>query len=303
MPKIGVNKMISLTGHRDAVYALSGGADAGHFYSAGADGLLVKWNVHGGPDGELITRVPNSVYSIHWLASHQEMVVGHNYDGVHFIDPGEHVEKSSLKIGQSAIFDIQSCRDYIIVGGGDGCITLIDKKSHHTIRQFRASSRSARSIAVNDRIGQYAVGFSDNFIRIYDLTDHRLLKEFEAHLSSVFTVAYSPGGEYLLSGSRDARLKIWQAGQDYTEKDSIVAHMYAINHICFSGDGSHFATCSLDKTIKLWSSEDFRLLKVIDRARHGGHATSVNRLIWPGEQTLVSCSDDRTISIWEINFD
>jgi WD40 repeat protein len=44
-----------------------------------------------------------------------------------------------------------------------------------------------------------------------------------------------------------------------------------------------------------------QLLKVIDKARHAGHGTSVNKLWWSSfNNQLISASDDRSISVWEI---
>ena len=92
-------------------------------------------------------------------------------------------------------------------------------------------------------------------------------------------------------------------GARYAQQTEIVAHMYAINHIDFSPDGKHFVTCSMDKSIKVWDAEEFQLLKVIDKSRHAGHGTSVNKLLWTNfSDQLVSASDDRTISIWNIIF-
>ena len=77
--------------------------------------------------------------------------------------------------------------------------------------------------------------------------------------------------------------------------------MYAINHIVFSPDGSKYATASMDKSIKIWDAEKHKLLKVIDKSRHAGHGTSVNKLLWTQhEHWLVSASDDRSISVWDI---
>jgi WD40 repeat protein len=77
--------------------------------------------------------------------------------------------------------------------------------------------------------------------------------------------------------------------------------MYAINHVCFSPDGRYFLTCSMDKSIKVWDAGTTRLLKVIDRARYAGHGTSVNKLLWTGyHDQIVSCSDDRTLSVWKL---
>jgi len=107
----------------------------------------------------------------------------------------------------------------------------------------------------------------------------------------------------LLSGYRDARLKAWSTGEPYQKVEEVVARMYAINHIEFSPDGKHFVTCSMDKSIKVWDASALKLLKVIDRARHAGHATSVNKLRWTDfNNQLLSASDDRSISVWQIIF-
>jgi WD40 repeat protein len=119
----------------------------------------------------------------------------------------------------------------------------------------------------------------------------------------VFTLRYTPDNQFLISGSRDARLKAWDVMSGYGQAAEVVAHLFAINHVEFSPDGKHFVTCSMDKSIKVWDAEELKLLKVIDRARHAGHGTSVNKLLWTGyNNQLISASDDRTISLWQIIF-
>jgi WD40 repeat protein len=60
----------------------------------------------------------------------------------------------------------------------------------------------------------------------------------------------------------------------------------------------------MDKTVKVWNTETQQLLKVIDRSRHAGHGTSVNKVLWSThENQVISASDDRTISVWSIIFE
>jgi WD40 repeat protein len=83
----------------------------------------------------------------------------------------------------------------------------------------------------------------------------------------------------------------------------VAAHLFAINHIAFSPSGEYFATASMDKSIKIWKADELKLLKVIDKGRHAGHGTSVNKLVWTDfKNQLVSASDDRTISVWNLTF-
>ena len=60
----------------------------------------------------------------------------------------------------------------------------------------------------------------------------------------------------------------------------------------------------MNKTIKIWDLESQKLLKVIDEGRHNGHKNSVNKLFWfRYSDLLVTCSDDRTLAVWDLNFD
>lgn len=302
MTQVQIKRLHSLTGHRDAVYTLQGGAKSSDVFSASGDGMVVRWNLDAPENGELIARLPNSVYALRYLKDADTLIAGHNYEGIHLLDWQNKKELGSLKLTSAAIFDIQSMGDRVLVASGDGSVSLVDWQSLTVVKRVQASQKSARTIAVHPSGGEIAVGFSDHYIRVYD--DALSLKyEWPGHKNSVFTLQYAANGETLLSGSRDARLKAWSVNGGYEMREEIVAHMYAINHIEFSPDGKHFVTCSMDKSIKVWDALAFKLLKVIDKARHAGHGTSVNRLLWTEHHNqLVSASDDRSISVWQIIF-
>lgn len=303
MSKINISKLKTLTGHKDCVYTLERSNEDHIFFSGAGDGMVVSWNLHDSENGQLIAKLPNSVYGLHYLQQNDLLAVGHNYDGIHLLDWRNKEEIGSLNMTESAIFDINSIGDLLLVGDTSGTVTVINYKQLKIVYKIKEANKSARSIAVNKALKEVAIGYSDNNIRIYDLDDFALKKTIEAHTNSVFTVTYSPDNEMLLSAGRDAHLKIWDAKADYQNIEDIVAHMYAINNIGFSPDGKHFVTCSMDKSIKVWDAQNFKLLKVIDKARHAGHGTSVNKLLWSNyKEQLVSASDDRTISIWDIEF-
>ncbi len=303
MGEVRIQKLHTLTGHRDCVYALERSGEPSFFFSSAGDGMVVKWDLEHPENGEKIAQVPNSIYAMHYLANSDVLVVGQNYDGIHLLDWRNKKEIASLKLGTSAIFDIQTYQNDCFIASGDGSIHVIGIDNLTIKRRLQHSEKSARTIAINSAFGEVAVGYSDQFIRIFRLDDFSLKREWVSHSSSVFTLAYTPDFKILLSGSRDARLKAWNVEANYSLRQEVVAHLYAINHIEFSPDGKHFVTCSMDKSVKVWSADDLALLKVIDKARHAGHGTSVNKLLWSSfNNQLVSASDDRTISIWDVIF-
>lgn len=299
MNPIQIQKVHTLTGHKDCLYTLAK-MDDRRFFSAGADGMVVLWDLQAPDTGHMLTKIPASVYAMDYYAPKGILVVGQNFSGVHLIDVSAKKEVASLALTSAAIFDIKATKDCIYVATGDGKVTAVgwDLSILNTVSY---AQKSARSIAVNPDRKEIAVGYSDNFIRILN-EELQVLHEIPAHDISVFSVCYHPEKDWLISVSRDARIKLWNARDSYTLVEEVAAHMYAINHVAFSPDGNLFATCSMDKSIKLWDAHQMKLLKVIDKMRHAGHGTSVNKLLWSNfNNWLVSCSDDRTISVWQIN--
>ncbi len=303
MPHIEVEKLATLTGHRDCVYDLEKGASNKHFFSAAGDGMIVHWDMENPEEGELVAKVSNSVYALKYLPENHYLLIGQNFQGIHLIDVASKKELHSAAITQSYIFDIEVQLDRILVACGDGSLVVLLLEDLSTLFKIKLSDQSIRSIAVSPDGKYIALGSSDNFIRILDAVTLVVLYELTGHENSVFSIVFSPDGKFLLSAGRDANLKIWEVESKFNLKESIVAHMYAINHIAYSPDGNYFATCSMDKSIKIWDAIEFRLLKVIDKARYAGHGTSVNKLYWSTfHNQLISCSDDRSISVWNINF-
>jgi WD40 repeat protein len=301
MAVVQVSRYKTLTGHKDCIYTVTSSPEKDKFLSAAGDGMVVLWEMNGSEDGQLVANVSNSIYSLCPLEEINQLIVGHNYEGIHIIDLENRKEIGSLKYTEAAIFDIYFHRGILFAGSAEGTLTMIDPQNLSILGKIRKSHQSIRTITSNG--DHLAVGYSDHFIRIFNLGSMEMIHEFKAHENSVFALKYSPDGQYLLSGSRDAHLNIWNKKEDYQLKESIIAHMYAINSIDYSQDGRYFATCSMDKTIKIWEAGKFKLLKVIDRSRHGGHLTSVNKIFWSNyKNRLISCSDDRSISIWDLKF-
>jgi WD40 repeat protein len=296
---IAVNRQAVFAGHRDCVYTLAEAPQTEHFFSAGGDGLVVLWNVGQAEQGKLVAQVGASVYALCSLPEQNRLCIGQNFDGLHLLDLADKQVAASVHLGNTAIFDLKNHQDTLWAASGDGTLTVLNAHTLAVLHRIRLSDKSVRALAVNPARQQIAAAYSDCHIRVFDLQNGQCLFDFPAHDNSVFSLAYSPDGQYLLSGSRDARLKIWDCAHHYALKETIVAHMFTINSIVYSPNGQYFATCSKDKSIKVWEAANFRLLKVIDKARHAGHGTSVNKLLW-SQAALLSCSDDRSISAWEI---
>ncbi|GAB2489478.1 WD40 repeat domain-containing protein [Algoriphagus taiwanensis] len=301
MAKIQVNKLHTLTGHNDCIYALTEGSDPRFFYTGAGDGMVVEWDMDRPKDGKLIAKLPNSVYALEVDRERNLLFIGHNFEGIHVIDLNENKELWSMKLTDQAIFDIKVYGNLVLVGTGDGVLIIIDLENRAVKQHIKLSSKSIRVMAIAQGKKHLALGLSDHTIKVLDLnSSFEPIANLVGHTNSVFALGYSPDESTLVSGARDAHLKFWNS-QDYSLAENVVAHLFAINYLSFREDGKWLVTCSMDKSIKVWDPVNYKLLKVIDKARNAGHGTSINKILWNSySDQVVSVSDDRTISIWKI---
>src|SRR6187200_1550308 len=74
---------------------------------------------------------------------------------------------------------------------------------------------------------------------------------FEGHTNFVRSLAYSPDGKTLASGSEDETIKLWDV-KTKKEQATLKGHAAGVWSVTYSPDGKTLASGSKDGTIKLW---------------------------------------------------
>lgn len=303
--QIHVEKQHHFAGHSAGVFALAPGISPHTVLSGGGDGVIAEWDLMGDGHAKGIARVPGNIFSLCTLPDRHLILAGDLHGGLHSIDTRTNTEVNRFAWDGGAIYAIARLQEEVVaLCSGTGNLILRNIAAHNTIKVIQVSDQALRGIHLHPDGKRLAIASSDHKIhvlRVDDLSSIAVLDPVHGHNNSVFTVRWSLDGRYLVSGSRDAQLKVW-AVDTWTHVHTIPAHMFTINDICFSPDGTLFATAGRDKHIKLWDAERFTLLKVIDVEKYGGHVNSVNKLFWcTSPNTLISCGDDRTVISWLIS--
>ena len=122
-----------------------------------------------------------------------------------------------------------------------------------------------------------------------------LVKSLTGHSDYVWSVAISPDGQTLVSGSDDNTIKIWNLATGNLIR-TLSGHSGWVKSVVISPDGQTLVSGSDDNTIKIWNLATGNLIRTL--SGHSGWVKSV--VISPDGQTLVSGSDDNTIKIWNL---
>jgi WD40 repeat protein/tetratricopeptide (TPR) repeat protein len=115
------------------------------------------------------------------------------------------------------------------------------------------------------------------------------------HRGAVWSIAFSPDGCILASGSNDGSIKLWNVSMDEVLQ-TLTGHSQSVYSVAFSPDGRILASGSNDETVKLWNVDTGQVLQTLQ-----GHESKVHSVVFhPTKSILVSGSDDKTI-LWEVD--
>lgn len=119
---------------------------------------------------------------------------------------------------------------------------------------------------------------------------------FTNTFGNIHTVAFSPRGELLATGTATGDIWIYQAPGG-TPLLNCRGHTDGVWSVAFSSDGHLLASSSDDQTIRLWDVGTGQCLKILQ-----GHTNRVRAIAFsPNNMVLASGSDDKTIRLWAVS--
>ena len=132
-------------------------------------------------------------------------------------------------------------------------------------------------------------------IWLYDAMTYQEVALITGHTYYVKSVAFSPDGDTIASGSDDDTIRLWDADTGEHLR-TLTGHTAAVESLAFSPNGRTLASGGWDRTIRLWDTDTWTLL-----AELKGHTTTILSVAFNLDgSTLASADGDGTVMLWEL---
>ncbi|WP_331725967.1 WD40 repeat domain-containing protein [Streptomyces sp. NBC_01012] len=195
----------------------------------------------------------------------------------------------------------------LAAGGSDGTVHLWEdnRGTAHTSLDFGTDMVYSVAFSPDGRL--LAAGSEDGTVRLWALnhpatgaalTDQIIhLADLTGHTQDVYSVAFSPDGRLLATGSRDHTVRLWSVAGQTPAGDPLTGHTEEVVSVRFSPDGALLASGSGDGTVQLWDT--------VRRTPAGdpltGHTEEVVSVAFsPDGGLLATGCGDGTVQLWDV---
>ncbi len=138
---------------------------------------------------------------------------------------------------------------------------------------------------------------------------HQLLADvggipLHAHENDVVAVAFSPDGHWLVTGSTDGTVRLWNLNEPVGPSLLLSGHQGKVSAVVFSPDGRWLATGSEDQTVRLWNIKELSAEPVVLHPRFRNVLTLT---FGPDSRWLAVATTSNkflpygTVQLWDLN--
>ena len=185
----------------------------------------------------------------------------------------------------------------ILVGLLNGSVELRNIKTGAPVKKFVLYDKSLGHVSkvafsLNGRF--IAAGFSNGVVYVWDNGTGELVEEFKIP-GSVYTLAFSPDGTSILTGSLDDQTaRLWEIATGKLVQEFVMPSSGSIYSVSFSSDGKFVLTAGDKGIVTLWEAASGKKIKEWAYHNESVIAMTLNS----DDDTMITVSKDGEIVLW-----
>lgn len=272
------------------------------------DGPILLWSVNSEREPLSVNTKQGLVNALAFSYDGKLLATGGSNCTIKLWDFGSMKELTTLIGHKDMVFSVAFSPkgNLIASGGNDRMVKLWDSSKGRTVSTLHhngavsdvAFSPDGKTVATT--VGISSSDSVNNQARVF-LWDRDSLSQIAAigkeHTGAVYSVAFSPDGKTLATGSMDHTAMLWDAATHF-KLATLAGHTEPVTSVAFSPDSKILATASRDKFIKLWNVAGNQSALIATLEGHDGWVRSV--AFSPDGTMLASASSDRTVRLWDV---
>ncbi|RVE75066.1 hypothetical protein OJAV_G00013050 [Oryzias javanicus] len=325
----------SLGGHKDVVVGCFFEKDSLDLYTVSQDGTLCVWESDTDLDGLVLKKKSGEGGSRNEEEEEEEEEEGEGREGAskHFFN-----KEGDFNNLTAAAFHKQT--HILVTGFASGVFHLHELPEFNLVHSLSISQQRIASVAVNASGDWIAFGCSRmGQLLVWEWQSESYVFKQQGHFNNMAALAYSPDGQYVVTGGDDGKVKAWNTSSGLCFV-TFTEHTSSVTCVAFTASGFVIVSASLDGTVRAFDLHRYRNFRTFTSPRPaqfsslgvdvsgelvsagaqdsfeiflwsmqtgrllevlGGHEGPVSGLCFsPVQSILASSSWDRTVRLWDM---